>query len=180
MFVSHEEKTNNDVTVPLLDSDNLMVPLDLSMNNDSRTVPVDDQSYTRSSTQRSNNPSPRTTSITQHPLLSIVSIPITLLFHVLTNLQKYIYTNFIVSNNDGKDNVVEESEFLSTIPQEQDKMQDNIDHVKIHQHDLGRNIDDLTKRVQKLEERRRKRELAMEEFYKKEYAAKINNDVTPS
>ena len=47
------------------------------------------------------------------------------------------------------------NEFLATIPQEQMMLENDMDHVQNNQKEIWRDIDDLTRRIQALEDRRR-------------------------
>ena len=183
MFYPQQENINDDMTLPLLDSDNV-IPSEYARNSSptimatSSSGMTDSDAYVntdgsdRIHTQGDSSSSSSSTTILSNPLIYFLTIPMTIFFQAFTTFQKYVYTNFVSTtgsnNNNGRYNIEEESEFLSSIPQEQDVLQNNIDHLNNNQHDLSQNIDDLTQRVQKLEERRRKRELVMKQF-EKEY-----------
>ena len=170
--------------MPLLDSDNVIAP-DLSKEHDAKNSSSSnlfaqhtqneensrrnhhDSSFAKSSPSITNSNqtthSQLSSSILANPILSILTFPITIMFQVLTNFQQYMYTNFINSNSR-----MEDSEFISTIPQEQEALQNDLNGVKSHQHNLGRNIDDLSKRIERLEKRRKTREEKMKGF-RREY-----------
>ncbi len=141
-MIDVDESNNNSESsfkIPLLDADNLET-------NSIIMTPTD------TTTPTATPPTSTTTSraLSTYSVVSFITLPFTLLFHILTNFQEYFFT------------AVEEHEFIR--PDEQKALEGDMSNVKNDQEMIGKDIDDLTKRVQALEERRRKREESMNKW----------------
>ena len=140
-------------------NNNVIEPSSLSCS--SSTIIDNDTEATTAIPLTSNNNSSNSTSllslstISNNALISIFLLPLTLLVNFMKYFQDYIYTstNFQIDT--------QTNDFLTTIPQQQESLQHDMDYVKGEQKELGRNIDNLMKRVQVLEERRKRREEAI-------------------
>lgn len=139
-------------------NNNVIEPSSLSCS--SSTIIDNNTESTTAIPLTSNNNSSNSTSllslstISNNALISIFLLPLTLLVNFMKYFQDYIYTNFQIDTQTKND-------FLTTIPQQQESLQHDMDYVKGEQKELGRNIDNLMKRVQALEERRKRREEAI-------------------
>ena len=134
------------LTVPLLDTDNL--------ENSSNMNTEEERTIAGSTVNRSERTT--TTTLTAHPILSFLTMPLRIMFFILM----YFKQNIEASTREEAGN----KKFLKSIPQEQKALKSDMNHVKRDQKSIGRNIDNLTLRVQALEEKRRKREEALKKF----------------
>mmetsp|Transcript_7517 Transcript_7517/g.9364 ORF Transcript_7517/g.9364 Transcript_7517/m.9364 type:complete len:167 (+) Transcript_7517:89-589(+) len=134
MTDQNNNNADNNFTVPLLDADNLGTNDNMASEDKSNNTTADNGSR----------------ALSTYSIVSIITLPFTLLVYILSNFQQYLQTS------------VEENEFIR--PEEQKALEGDMDHVKKDQETISKDIDDLTRRVQALEERRRKREEAMTKF----------------
>lgn len=144
-----DERNDNNYTIPLLEADNLEGNEDMNafqrLNNPANTG----EEYSTHDTT-SNNRNTAGTTLSAHPIVSLLTLPFVIIYQIIINFQEYFYLN---SRYD-----FESNQFLATIPKEQETLENDMDHARNDQQELSRDIDDLTRRIASLEERRRKRE----------------------
>mmetsp|Transcript_18431 Transcript_18431/g.22566 ORF Transcript_18431/g.22566 Transcript_18431/m.22566 type:complete len:125 (+) Transcript_18431:46-420(+) len=107
---------------------------------------------TESSDQRNTGPRNDIT-LSANPILSLLSLPFTIFLFLMTNFREYITQTLLYDT--------EESEILKSIPQQQDRLQKDVNNVKETQMEIDKDINMLMTRVKALEERRKKREDSM-------------------
>eukprot|EP01083_Nonionella_stella_P027616 76075_1 len=146
MLVDNENTTDNNLTIPLLDENNLE---NSKMNNESNSI---NNSNSNSNSNNGSTNTSSTTTLSTNPLISIITLPMTVIIYILTNFQAFVYSS-IQGNL-----TAEECQFVKSIPKETKVLQNDMDHVKDDQKNIGHDIDDLMRRVEILKEKRRKRE----------------------